>query len=217
MRKMCYEGRPPRSISSNILWRFLRNHSDYSRLSALSVTRGKDEAPIGFGSSPAQPDDFGAATDVSSTPIYDPKTGETYPTAGFQVWIIHLAMHRNPKLFPDPHKFRPERFLQPELATQPANAFRPFERGPRNCIGQELALLEAKIVMVLIVRRLKVVGAYDSLSELPKERDGMEWSSYATEAEGRRQLWGEEAYQTLRGTAKPRQGLPVRVSFRNAT
>lgn len=123
-------------------------------------------------------------------------------------------MHRNPKLFPDPHTFRPSRFLSPELQTQTENAFRPFERGPRNCIGQELAMLEVKIVLLLVVRRLRFRAAYDELSGLENRKDGMEWSSYASVEEGMRTLWGDLAYQTLRGTAKPRQGLPVRVFVR---
>lgn len=32
-------------------------------------------------------------------------------------------------------------------------AWRPFERGPRNCIGQELATIEARVVMALVARR----------------------------------------------------------------
>lgn len=35
----------------------------------------------------------------------------------------------------------------------PASAWRPFERGPRNCIGQELANIEARVILALAVRR----------------------------------------------------------------
>ena len=35
----------------------------------------------------------------------------------------------------------------------PASAWRPFERGPRNCIGQELASLEARVILACVARR----------------------------------------------------------------
>lgn len=193
----------------SILWQCSRKHLGYFHLPAVYAKTGEQYHPVW-----RKIRHIESANKRDSTPITDPKTGEIYPTEGFQLWILHVAIHRNPQLFPDPHKFRPERFLQPELAAQKENAWRPFERGPRNCIGQELALLEVKIVMVLVVRRLRVQAAYDELAELPNEKDGMEWSSYANEAESRKTVWGEAAYQTLRGTAKPRQGLPARVSFR---
>lgn len=39
----------------------------------------------------------------------------------------------------------------------PATAWRRFERGPRNFIGQELAMLEAKVVIALVSRHLDFV------------------------------------------------------------
>ena len=41
------------------------------------------------------------------------------------------------------------------MGNLPTGAFRPFERGPRNCIGQELAMLEAKVVMCAVTRGFK--------------------------------------------------------------
>jgi cytochrome P450 len=39
----------------------------------------------------------------------------------------------------------------------PTGAWRPFERGPRNCIGQELANLEARVVLACVIRRYDFV------------------------------------------------------------
>lgn len=39
----------------------------------------------------------------------------------------------------------------------PAGAWRAFERGPRNCIGQELATIEARVVMALVARRFEFI------------------------------------------------------------
>lgn len=37
----------------------------------------------------------------------------------------------------------------------PPSAWRPFERGPRNCMGQDLAIIEARVVLALVVRRFE--------------------------------------------------------------
>ncbi|KAK9234176.1 hypothetical protein V1525DRAFT_413900 [Lipomyces kononenkoae] len=51
-------------------------------------------------------------------------------------------------MFPSPEKFMPERFVPNVTVEVPRTAWRPFEKGPRNCVGQELALLESKIITV---------------------------------------------------------------------
>jgi cytochrome P450 len=53
--------------------------------------------------------------------------------------IMTQSIHYDPEVFEDPKRFRPERFLcedRPVLR----NAYRPFERGVRACIGQTLAM-----------------------------------------------------------------------------
>jgi cytochrome P450 len=73
--------------------------------------------------------------------------------------LVHLqAIHRNPALWPDPLRFDPTRFLQ---KNPPAPfTFVPFIAGPRNCLGQHLALLESKMVLSMLLQRydLEVVG-----------------------------------------------------------
>jgi cytochrome P450 len=60
------------------------------------------------------------------------------------------AMHYNPSIFESPSKFDPDRFMDPN--TVPRNAWRPFERGMRACMGQELAMDELRVVLLLTVR-----------------------------------------------------------------
>jgi hypothetical protein len=68
-------------------------------------------------------------------------------------------MHRNPTYFPQPTSFIPERFL---LASNPfpearlfeadgKDAFRAFEKGPRNCIGEQFAMIEMKVILAMVV------------------------------------------------------------------
>jgi len=63
---------------------------------------------------------------------------------GDQVVIALASIHRDRRLHPDPHSFRPERFQE-----RPAHpfAFLPFGAGGKSCVGERLAYLEAGIVL----------------------------------------------------------------------
>ena len=76
---------------------------------------------------------------------------------GLRVYTCHWLIHRNPKVWgEDAHVFKPERWLDEEYMSKiPPGAWRPFERGPRNCIGQELALIEGKVVVGAVARGLR--------------------------------------------------------------
>ncbi len=55
----------------------------------------------------------------------------------------------NPKYFPEPGQFKPERWESPTVAM---HAFMPFSSGPRNCIGQHMSKVEAKVTLALVLR-----------------------------------------------------------------
>lgn len=65
--------------------------------------------------------------------------------------ILIQGVHQRQDIWPEPTSYRPERFLKiPEPFT-----FLPFIDGPRNCLGQHLALLETKIVLATLIQRFK--------------------------------------------------------------
>ncbi|TDZ66048.1 putative sterigmatocystin biosynthesis P450 monooxygenase stcS [Colletotrichum trifolii] len=84
--------------------------------------------------------------------LSDPATGRQYPTEGFLVWDGGPGMQLDPSLWPRVDEFIPERWLVP--ADDPLHpvkdAWRAFARGLRDCIGQEIALVELKLVAALI-------------------------------------------------------------------
>ncbi|KAF2424212.1 cytochrome P450 monooxygenase-like protein [Tothia fuscella] len=162
--------------------------------------------------------------------IVDRKTGIRYPLGeGCTVWPASHLIHRNERFFPEPTKFVPERFIQSqtpypdsELFTPAGkDAWRPFEKGPRNCIGQELAMVEIKIIIALTVRD------FDFIAEYPGEKADVRffeegqtpensWDERKA-ADGKRvgdRIEGYRMYQTLKGAAKPTGGCPGRVQLR---
>ena len=70
-------------------------------------------------------------------------------------WVVH----RDPRHFPDPASFRPERWTEPMGRALPRFAYFPFGGGPRICIGQPLALMEAKLVLAIICQRFRLSDA----------------------------------------------------------
>ena len=63
------------------------------------------------------------------------------------------VLHHREDLWPDHDKFDPERFLPEAEQARPREAFLPFSGGPRTCIGNHFALMEAPIVLATLLRR----------------------------------------------------------------
>ncbi|KAF2218014.1 hypothetical protein CERZMDRAFT_30635 [Cercospora zeae-maydis SCOH1-5] len=140
--------------------------------------------------------------------LYNPETGEHMPTEGFAVWPVNVGLHRNAKYWPEPDKFDPDRFV-PGSAVYAQNnkeAWVAFSKGSRNCIGQELAIIETKIVLAMTLRTFDFQAAYDEVGKLKGDRSG-----YPSSTSGVQTQFGERAYQIQLGTAKPSEGMPCRL------
>jgi len=77
------------------------------------------------------------------------------------VTIFPYLMHRHPAVWEDPLRFDPERFTPERVAERPRFAYLPFSGGPRLCIGNEFALMEAQLIVAMTLQRYRVRRAGD--------------------------------------------------------
>ncbi|XP_041763907.1 cytochrome P450 4c3-like [Anopheles merus] len=79
--------------------------------------------------------------------------------AGTNAVIVVYQLHRDPAVFPNPDRFNPDHFMVDASSAQKPRhpfAYIPFSAGPRNCIGQKFGALEAKAVLVAVLRQYRV-------------------------------------------------------------
>ena len=67
-------------------------------------------------------------------------------------WVVQ----RDPRFFVNPEQFQPERWADGLAKRLPKYAYFPFGGGPRLCIGQSFALMEATLLLATIAPRFKL-------------------------------------------------------------
>jgi cytochrome P450 len=97
------------------------------------------------------------------------------------------SLQHRADLWPDPLRFDPDRWSAANDSKRPKDAWIPFSDGPRVCIGQHFAELEAPLVLASLLQR----ADFELLSDKPVQPD-------------------ESA------TLRPRNGVPMRVKLRAA-
>jgi cytochrome P450 len=152
--------------------------------------------------------------------VHDPNTGAEIPLYGI-VYLCHHIIMRDKSVYGlTANKWVPERWLgntdtsmdsndaklQQENDAIPVSAWRPFERGPRNCIGQELANIEARVIIACAARRYKFTKV--GVGEMELDGEGKP----IPDEDG---VWKvkSEMYSRQQITSKPVDGMKVRVSF----
>jgi cytochrome P450 len=104
---------------------------------------------------------------------------------GSVIIVSAWVLHRHRRLWSNPERFDPDRFLPERSAERPRLAYLPFGAGPRVCIGQQLAIAEATLILATLAQRYRL----------------------------RLRLGFDVAIQH-RVTIRPRDGLPMRLEQR---
>ncbi len=66
------------------------------------------------------------------------------------------VLHHSPEHWPDPERFDPSRFEPQAMSARPRFSYLPFGGGPRACIGNEFALMEAQVILASVARRYRL-------------------------------------------------------------
>src|SRR5262249_34972946 len=85
-------------------------------------------------------------------PLADFDLGGYRIPAGTTIFLSQWVMHRDPRYYPDPQRFDPDRWLPERVAERPKMSYFPFGGGPRVCIGNSFSMLESVLLLATIAR-----------------------------------------------------------------
>jgi cytochrome P450 len=93
--------------------------------------------------------------EVARQALADVPLGEYVIPAGTIVIVPVFVLHHDPRWFRNPDSFLPERFAKDAKAL-PKGAYLPFGGGPRVCIGNAFAQLEATLLLATLAQRYRL-------------------------------------------------------------
>jgi cytochrome P450 len=113
---------------------------------------------------------------VGREAIRDCEVGGYSVPKGTQLFIFQWVVQRDPRFFPSPEEFDPDRWTEEFTAGLPKYAYFPFGGGPRACIGNSFAMMEATLLLATIAQKFRLrltppnreVGILPALSLRPK-------------------------------------------------
>ena len=82
--------------------------------------------------------------------------GGAHVPIGLTLWMSQWVLHRDGRFFDNPESFRPDRWDEGLARRIPRYAYFPFGGGPRICIGNSFAQMEAVLLLATIARRYRL-------------------------------------------------------------
>lgn len=96
------------------------------------------------------------AWNLTRDALQDDEIGGYEIPAGTTVILSPFVTHRDPRFWEDPDAFRPERFAPEHARARHRFAYFPFGAGPRKCIGEHMAFVEAMLVLAMTRSRYQL-------------------------------------------------------------
>jgi cytochrome P450 len=93
---------------------------------------------------------------VGRLAVKDYAVGDHVARPGTLILTSQYVMHRDPRFFPDPLRFDPERWTTEAKESRPQYSYFPFGGGARRCIGEGFAWMEGTLVVAAIARRWRM-------------------------------------------------------------
>ena len=94
--------------------------------------------------------------------VADCEIGGWQIPAGATIYMSPWVLHRDPRWFTSPETFLPERWLDGLAARLPRFVYFPFGGGPRVCIGDRFATMEAALILATLARRFRLERTSDA-------------------------------------------------------
>ncbi|XP_051017152.1 cytochrome P450 3A9 [Acomys russatus] len=104
-------------------------------------------------------------TDVEINGVFIPK--------GTVVMVPVTALHEDPKYWPEPEEFRPERFSKKNQDSIDPYTYLPFGNGPRNCLGMRFALMNMKVALVTLMQNFSFQPCKETQVPLKLSKQGL--------------------------------------------
>jgi cytochrome P450 len=120
---------------------------EYSDLAQLPYTRMVIDEALRL---------YPPAWGLSRQALADDTVGGFHLPGGWLVFVIPYVLHRLPQYWEDPETFDPERFSPENSADRPKFVYVPFGAGPRQCIGNQFALIEAHLSVATLAQRYRL-------------------------------------------------------------
>ncbi len=93
---------------------------------------------------------------ISRAAIEADEIGGYRVPANSEILLLPYITHRHPKYWEKPEEFYPEHFLPEKVAARPRFAYFPFGGGPRQCIGNNFALMEAQLIIATVAQKYRL-------------------------------------------------------------
>jgi cytochrome P450 len=101
---------------------------------------------------------FPPAFAMHRTALAEDEIGGVRIRPGSFMTISPYVIHRHARYWPEPERFDPERFTPDAVRERPRYLYIPFGAGPRICIGNGFALLEARLILATLAQSFRFRG-----------------------------------------------------------